>query len=342
MLAVWVGTALAAEVTDIAPPLGGIGGLVAEGVTTSGALLEAGAVVGDRRVSRSTLSLGVELAPIRGLAVTFDLPFVPSLRYTYPGAPTMVVDPLTGQGIYRADGGADYEISAGGFGGAWIGLAAVPLSESYGKAQRATGRLDIAVRTPRPNKNVWTAVDGDRSPAPGGAALRIAAAFSADRGPTEPYLRAELQREFPVTLDIVDEQGTAWARAVTLRPASTIGADAGAEWTAFERDDLRIAADGWIGAGYRTWEDVASGIYLPNVLDSGRVIPVTASDTLFARAGLGADVHYGEHVRARAGATLGWTVPYQLEHLYDVYTSPGTVDVGWFLEVRGVLALRDE
>jgi hypothetical protein len=92
----------------------------------------------------------------------------------------------------------------------------------------------------------------------------------------------------------------------------------------------------WLGAGYRTWEDIASGVYLPNVLDGARSIPVTVGDTLSARAGTGFDVEIQQIVRIRGGLVFTYRMPYRLEHVYDVRTSADTLQIGWSLELSGV------
>lgn len=334
--------AQAAEVTDLPPPLGAVAGVSWDGSRVAGGLVEGGTDIGERRVLRHGVLVGAEFAPVNGFALTVDLSVVPVYTFSYPAARTMVVDPVDGQGVYhQTDPGADVEVRANGLEGVWLGIAGAPFSELYASQQQITARLDFAVRTPRPKQNLWTASDGARGPAPGGWGLRFGAAFSTDRGPTNPYIRGSYNLELPLQVDVFDESGTNWVDDLQVRPASTAGADAGVELVAYEQEDgTRVAADVWVGAGYRSWEDVASGVYLPNVLDTGRLVPVTAGDTIFARGGLAADVHVLELLRMRAGATLGWAVPYRLEHLYAVQTTPNTLELGWFVELRGVVAAR--
>jgi hypothetical protein len=341
VIGLWVvATAGAADVTDLAPPLGMAGGLAYGGSMITGGLTEQGLLVSQRRITRHDLDFQAEISPAEGLALTLDLQTTPSYVFRYPESRTMVVEPLTGSGSYLSgEPVADTpELRAGGVDGLWIGVAAAPFSERYGAAQRATSRLDFAIRTPSHGRNLWTANDagGKRGPSPGGTAMKLAAAFSTTRGVSSPWLRAEWVKESKLTIDIVDESGHVWATALPLQPASTLVADTGVEITASDDPDTgTYAVDLWMGVGYRSWEDVASGVYLPNVLDSGRTIPVTASDTVLGRAGLAFDATLQDLLKIRAGATFEYRMPYALEHVYDVTTSPNTVQVGWFLEVRG-------
>ena len=175
-----------------------------------------------------------------------------------------------------------------------------PFSEQFLRLHRSTWRIDAAIRTPSPGRNLWTAAGGTRGAAPGGSAIRLAGAFSTDREPAEPYVRAQWIREGGAAVTVVDEAGLTWATDLPIRPASTVDFVAGVELEAIDlpATGARFAFDLWFGAEYRTWEDVASGVYLPNVVDSARSIPVTTGDTLAGRTGPDPGLH---HQRVPAG-----------------------------------------
>jgi hypothetical protein len=327
--------AAGAEVTDLPPELGLRANLTYAGSALSGGLVEEGQLVSGRRITRHDLALGAEFAPIPWLAVSLDLAFTPSLRYRYPGAREMVLEPLTGSGSYLS-GAASSDIptvTASGLTGLWVGVAASPIPSEPG---RGVWRLDAALRTPSKNRNLWTEPKGSRGAATGGSAVRLAGAFATQMGVAEPWLRAEFVREGKVEVDIVDD-GTTWATDLPLRPASTFDTDFGGEFLAWQNADTgaQVAVNTWLGAGYRSWEDIASGVYLPNVLTGARRIPVTAGDTLEARAGLEALVDVNESLAFRAATTLTWFLPYRLEHVYAVRTTPDTLRVGFLFTVLG-------
>lgn len=335
--------AFAAEVTDLAPEMGVVASLGYTGSAVSGRLVEAGQTVGGRRIGRHDLDLAAEFSPVRGLAVTLDLVYTPSLVFRYPLAREMIIEPLSGSGSYLT-GELSAEtptVRASGLDGLWVGVAASPISEAYGNDQRATWRLDAGLRTPSRGRNLWTAPNGRRGAATGSSAFRLAGAFSTERGVSSPWLRAEWVHESQVKVDVIDEAGVQWATDLPLRPASTFTTDIGVELLAFRDPDTgtETAIDLWLGAGYRSWEDIATGVYLPNVLDGARSIPVTTGDTVTARAGAAVNVHAGERVRVRGGLTLGYRVPYRLEHVYDVRTSGDTFELGWSLVFSGVGSL---
>lgn len=329
-----VAAAWGAEVTHVPPALGFGGGLRYAGSRVAGGLEEDGERVADRRVSRHDLDLVGEFSPAPGLAVTLDLALTPSLRYSYDGSRRMRIDPQSGAGSYLSGEpvAETLTVRASGLAGIWLGVAGAPLSPDAG--QPVGWRLDAAVRTPSPKRNLWSAPRGTRGPAPGGAALRLGAAFSADRGVFAPWLKGEWTHELGAKVDVVDEDGVAWVQDLPIRPARTFLARVGTELVAYDREDVRLTFDPQVAAGYRSWEDVATGVYLPNVLAGGRTIPVTAGDTLFGRAGLAVGVRAKERVRVRGGLDLTYALPHRLEHLYDVRTSADTLGVEGQLEVQ--------
>jgi hypothetical protein len=91
-----------------------------------------------------------------------------------------------------------------------------------------------------------------------------------------------------------------------------------------------------MGGNYRSWEDHASGVYLPNVLDGGKSIPVTTGDRVAGETGLALDYHVNTYVRLRTGVDFSYGTPYTLEHVYPVTTSADTYTIGWFFLIQGV------
>jgi hypothetical protein len=332
------GTAYGAEITSMPPALGIAGTVVYEGLNLSGGLEEGGERISDRKVERHDLDFVVEFAPIAGVAVVLDVAHTPFVKYSFPGANSMIYEPVTGGGTYLF-GTPDKEppsVQGTGLNGVWLGLAAAPFSEQYNRSHQATWRMDLAWRTSSRKSNLWTVRGDQRGAAPGGSAWRLGAAFSGRTGVADPYLAVRYQREGPVRIRVRDERGIVYAKGVALRPASHLGVHAGTELVAFEDEDSgqRTAAEVFTRFGYRSWEDVSSGVYLPNVLDGSRSIPVTAGDNLSVAGGAGISIHFDEMLRARAGLQVGYETPYVPEHVYAVQTTPGTIRVGWYVSFR--------
>jgi hypothetical protein len=252
----------------------------------------------------------------------------------------MLFEPTTNSGTYLfGRPTTSYQrVQGGGLNGVWVGMAAAPLAEHYDLNHRATWRLDMAFRTGRPQKNLWTAKNGKRGAAPGGGAMKISTAFSSDRATGNPYLRLSWQKEFKVTVDIFDEDGFSHGKNVDLQPASSLDMLGGIEVVAVSSRDrnTRIAVDFFAGATYKSWEDIASGVYLPNTLNTSDGIAVTASEHLKARSGLALDIHGPEYIRSRTGALFQVETPFRQEHIYNVYTTPMTYTLGWFFTLQGV------
>jgi hypothetical protein len=357
----------ATEVTDMAPERGVRALVQYGGSRLTGGLVEQGIRIADRRFERHDLGLQLELSPLRGASLTLGLDGTPSQSWTFDNARPMILDPLTGSGTYLTaadlaglsdDGigaptgdpevepaivGDTYGFRASGLNGVWIGVAVAPFSQTYARNQATNWRLDVAFRTPSKGNNLWSVRDnGNRGTSPGGSALRLQGAWSADLGVGVPYLTASWNKENKVTLDIVDATGATVARGLTLRPASTLQSTVGIEIDAWEDDaGSKFALDLFGGFGYRSWEDVATGVYLPETLDLGQTIPVTTSESIFVRAGAGVNVHGGDHVLARAQIDASYGTPYRLEHLYDVSTTWDSWTLGWRLTFGGQGALPE-
>lgn len=333
----------AADVTEMAPELGIRSYLRYGGSTLNGHLVEEGEVVAGRHVLRNDVDLGVEFSPVAGLAATVQLALTPGMTWSYTDPRTMVAEPADGSGSYlTGDPAKDVSIKTSGLVGAWFGAALAPFSESYARNQHATWRLDLGVRTPSTGRNLWVARNGARGPSPGGTALKVGAAFSTDRGVGNPFLSAVWVHENRVTVDVTDESGTTWAKNLELSPADTLDLRSGIAITGYENAAQHSSFDAelWLGAQYRDWEDVASGLYLPYVLDSARSIPVTSGDSVAGVAGLGFEYGINEFVSIRTGTEFTYRTPYRLEHVYDVTTSADTWQLGWFLTVQGQGSFR--
>lgn len=329
-------TARSAEVTALPPEMSLRGALTYSGYALSGGLQEQGAVISRRRLTRHDLTLGASFSPLSFAMISLDLAMTPALRYTYPLAREMVLDPATGSGSYLS--GAPSEevpaVRASGITGLWLGGAISPLPAAPGRGQ---WRIDAALRTPSTRRNLWSAPKGSRGPSPGGVAWKLVGAFSTEAGIAEPWLRATVIREGAFKVDVIDEDGVTWASDLEIQPASTVELAFGGEIEAWADAEAgrRVAVTPSLAATYRSWEDIASGVYLPYVLTSSRRVPVTAGDGLMLTAGLDVDVAAAEELSVRAGAELTSLLPYRLEHVYDVRTTPGTFAACVTLSVAG-------
>lgn len=331
--------AVAAEATDLPNELAGTADLTYGGFAEWGALEENGVNIGQRRVLRNDLYWNIEFAPLEGVALTLGIDQTAGLKYGYPNARAMLFEPVEGGGTYLlSNEEVPYSTNAGGINGVWVGAAFVPFSESYARGQKSTWRLDIAFRTGAKNKNLWIPKNGKRGSAPGGTALKAVGAVSQDMGTGNPWARIELIRENKFVGDLVDANGDTSARAVTIQPASHLEVTAGVEVVGYDDgEDTRAAVDFWLGFGYRTWEDVSTGVYLPNTLDAGAAIPMTSGDQTFVRAGIHVDYHVNEHVRARTGPDFRFHTPFIPEHAYAVVTAPRHIGVGWMFRIEGAV-----
>ena len=323
--------------------LQGVVGATYGGSAEWGALEEAGVNVGQRRLSRHDLLWDLEFAPVDGMAIRVAVDQTAALAYRYPNSRSMLFEPVEGGGTYLLDAATqDASVTGSGLNGVWIGAAFSPFNERYNRGQRSTWRIDGAFRTGSASKNLWVAKDGKRGSAPGGSALRFALASSQDLGVGNPWFQLAYQRENPFTADLIDESGTVWATGVELQPASTVSARVGCEVMTSSDAELnsRYAVDFYLGFDYRTWEDVASGVYLPNVLDAGKKIAMTHGERIDARGGFAVDFQFNSHVRARTGPEVVVHTPILLEHSYDVMTRPANLGIAWSFTLEGLAQIQ--
>lgn len=335
-------SAPAAEVTDIPPRLRGDVHVRYDGAFQQAGLEEDGDVYGIRNVARNNLGLRLEFAAYTGVVVTLGLPINIQQRISFPAARDMLFEPTLGVGSYQGGQPIEAEdVVSGGLQGVWLGVALAPFREDYERSLPITTRFDIGFRTPAAGATMYGA---NRGGAPGGAALRLAGAFSSRQGKANPYATFDWTQEFGATVEVVANDGTVWADELPIRPDTHVDVTAGAELILGEKVEsgFRAALDLYAGFGYRSWEDRPSGFYLPIVLDASKGTVATRSDHLIVRGGLGVDVHINKWVGFRTGAEGLYYTPYTIESLYDVKTDPQTFGVRWNVALVGRIRLKGD
>lgn len=335
-------SAVAADVTDIAPNLRGDVRLVYRGALERAGLEEAGEVVGLRATTAHGLDTDIQFSVYQGIAVRIALPATLTQTIAFPAARTMVVDPVDGGGSMV--GGLDLDapdVKSSGLQGVWLGLGLAPFREDYRSGLPVNARFDIAVRTPGPKATLY----GDkRGAAPGGAAIHLAGAFSVTRGVASPYTSLSWTAELPAakgqvtTLDGVDRG------RMELSGASRLDAVAGAELEVARNDarQMRVAIDLHGSIGYRGPSNVGSGFWLPDTLESGKGLPATESEYILAGAGVGLVADVNRFVGVRFGADGFWASPHRVEHLYAVRTDAQSWRMGWSVGVVGRIRTNED
>jgi len=346
--------ASAAEVTDLPPRFRGDVHVVYGGDFQQVGIAQADPEGVDqtwaiRNTMRHTLGLRLEAAVWNGVVVTVGLPIDVQQKISYPerdgvsGAREMIYEPTTGQGSYASGQPiTSTPIVSGGLQGAWFGVAAAPLSESYAFGIPVSSRLDIAVRTPGAKSTMY---GPNRGGSPGGAALRLAAAFSTKRGRANPYFAFDYTHEFKATApQVVLNDGTIVGTDIAVKGADKVDARTGAEIVLSEKPgtDSRVALDLYAGVGYRGWAAQPSGFWLPSVLDTTVGQSVSSGPYLLFRGGGAVDVHLNKYVGLRLGAEGRYITPYTVESAYDVHTDTGGYEVGWTFGVVGRVRGKDD
>lgn len=336
MLLLLLAHASAATLTELPPWLRGDVGLSWRYDRLSGPLQERApgadpVDVGERVLEEHRLEYAALFSVGPGVALRVAVPHHAQQSVRFPTASSMVYDPATGSGTSVGTDplATDLEVRGTGLGGARFGLAATPFSEAFtGRGNRASWRIDAGVQV-GDKTSFWTAEGDRRGAGPGAPALELSSAFSTRSGLAEPYLYAGITRRL-----VQDEVQVTTPGGVTgtvaVRPASTGRVRIGAELLAARgQDDGAGAArlDLHFGVDYRSWAELPSGIFLPDVLAATEGTTVQESERLEYGGGAGLILQPHPVVRLALRGDLGWAPPWRVESPYPIYTSPKTLHV---------------
>ena len=215
-------------------------------------------------------------------------------------------------------------ISGAGPGGTWIGVKGTPFSQTLfpERPDRMTTLLELGYRFSDWTNFYTTSDQGSRGGGPGSAAWRASAAFSTTHHHADPYLKFTYEHDQAMVEDVKDDTGAVLVSDATVNPADNLETLLGAELRTYENETSGAALDFdfFVRAGYTTWQDVPSGIYLPSVMASSDGQVVTQSDMLYARGGVGVDWQVMEYLEWDVAGEAGTRSGHRLEYPYDVST----------------------
>jgi hypothetical protein len=324
-----IGEARAAELTELAPALRGDVSVRYDLDAAHADLLEGDEQVGRRVLQSHTITWAGSFSPIDGAALFVEMPHIAAERVRYPQAAAMAFDPAADQGTMLGTPTIDdpAELRGAGVGGVWLGVRGTPLSEALWSARgdRTTWLLEAGYRF-RDKTNLWTyGPRGTRGAGPGAPAFRLLTTVSATKGDAEPYVRARWVRSSRINTDIVDAQGRTVATGLELRPESTFDLGVGTELevSRYGEDGARVALDFRGTLAYHTWQDIPSGIYLPDVLDASVGQVATQSERVTAAGQFGVNWRFHEYVQLNVAGEVGVHTPYRAEHFYPVDAGTG-------------------
>ena len=86
---------------------------------------------------------------------------------------------------------------------------------------------------------------------------------------------------------------------------------------------------------YSSWGDIASGVYLPEVLPSSKGVVVTRSESVRVGAQLGGHLYDSSGWTVHAHGGWSWETPYRPEHVYaNVRMTTRNASLHWMLTVE--------
>ena len=313
--------ALAVDATDMPDALRGDVTVAYDGFFRRDTLFDSDIAAGIRKTTVHDIRVLAEFAPVDGISVFAEVPTNVSTTLQFPEAYAMVSDPVTGDGQYMTSESLSDppEYRGSGGRGIWFGFGFSPYSERFNRPSQLTWRLNIAART-RAAKSFWDIENGKRGSNLGGAAYRISGAFSANNGSTRPYLSVDWIAETRRSAKVTVENET---RELQIRPGSQLWLKSGLE-IPFKQVDTTETVEGYIegtmGFGYRSWREVPSGIFLPDVLPESNGISVTQTAALLGSGGLYLGVRVPQFFQWRTGVEVLYETPHFVEDVYNVKT----------------------
>ena len=317
----------AAEVTEIAPMMRGDAEVREDSGAERTRLVEQGETVANRNVAAHVVTVGLDFSVGPGVGIWLDVPIYAGESVGFTNAREMIFDPDldTGTMLGATALSEDPFRNGSGVGGVWLGLHGTPFSQDFERGDKATWLVEFGFRTPD-QTNFWTTGEsGKRGAGPGASAWRLHTAASTTHRWAEPYLFGTAVLSNTVTVDVVDDTGATVATAMEVTPSDTVDIGAGVEAKVWENveDGSRVHLDFRGTFGYRSWQDIPSGVYLPTILDASRSVRVTQTESTFIKGTLGA--HYRILKYAQVGVTggVGTVSPYRIEHPYEIATGVG-------------------
>jgi hypothetical protein len=322
---------VSADVTTLPPPVRGDLRLTYDLAAESAAFREGTRTdLGRRNIAAHTLTWMGQFSPVTGLGLSVEVPHIVAEGVRYRDVGTMTFDPNADGGTLSTAAGRSSPdgLSGEGVGGVWLAVQGLPLSESAfaARGDRASALLDVGYRF-RDATNFWTVTDGVRGAGPGASAFRLGAAFSTTRGPARPFVTTRWVRTVALSTDLVDDAGRTLARGVEILPATTLDLTAGTEITGatWGDDGARLDVDLRARVGYRSWQDIPSGTYLPSILDASRGLVVNEGEGLSATGAAGLRVRFHEVVQLDVSGECGVASSRRVEHIYPVSTRAGAL-----------------
>ncbi|RME22346.1 MAG: hypothetical protein D6798_16015, partial [Deltaproteobacteria bacterium] len=263
------------------------------------------------------------------MALGLELPVVLDERLAWSEAHEMVFDPTLDNGSMLGTPSIEPPpvVHGGGLAGPLLLVRVAPFHSRLlpDRGIRTSWVLEAGYRFQDRSNFHRVTDDGRRGGGPGADALHLRSAWSTHRRSNHPYLDLSFDRAFSVPVPLRDADGTILTAGAPVHPANRLDARVGTEFFPVQRHDLALAVDLSARAGYRSWQDIPSGLYLPDVLATSRSVLVTQGDALSLTGGLGLLVSSPDRIDVRLHGEVGAETPYQVEHPYDIYTAPGSV-----------------
>jgi hypothetical protein len=325
-------SANAAEVTHLAPALRGDFEIRYDLEAEHARLMEGEESVGKRRLMTNTVTYALRFSPMDGLGLFVEVPHFAGEGVRFTDTNTMSFDPREDRGVMAGSPSmADPAITRGsGVGGTWIGISGTPLSlELFEKRKdRTSWKIDFGFRFKDKTSFYSYGPRDTRGAGTGAPALRLRTAISGKHRKAQPYLVADMVKTLRVTTDVVDADGTVVAEGLELRPASYINVRPGVEWMVakYGEDGAQVSVDLHGQFGYRSPQELPSGIYLPSILDASADQVASMSERTEILVGTGVNWRFMEYVQLNVGADFGANSGGRVEHFYDVNAQVGAVE----------------
>ena len=337
MLLLLTSISFAGTYTDAPGALQGDIAIQNDFLTLKDALYQSEILVGNRIQSSNNTTLLLKMGLLDFMVFESTLPYGVD-KVSFSNSQQMKYDPISQQGSYLDTPNIDDQTRKGtGFEGAELSLNFYPFHTKIysNRGDKGNWQMGLVYRTA--DKSNFYAVNesGQRGSGVGASGLGIQTGFSNKKQGVEPYLQIKAIKSHTWTGPIRNEDGTVLASNVDFAPSSTVDIQGGTEF--FIIDDQALATyvtlDVFGQYRYASFQSIASGTYLPSVLESTKDQLGTQTELVTFQGGIGSNIQLNSLYGFRIAGKMGYASPQRIEHLYEVNTQ-GSFQWGIFSEIR--------
>lgn len=306
-------------------------------LSSSDSLYQSEILVGNRTITRNQSNLLLKFGVFDFMSIETIVPMGKD-KISFTDCHEMKYDPLSEVGSYLDTPSiADKSIQGSGLEGIQLSLNFYPLHTKIysNRGDQGNWALGLVYRT-KDNSNFFSPnADGQRGSGVGAQGFGVQTSFSNKHKNVEPYLKIKAMKSGTWTGDIRNDSGTLLKSNADFTPANTVDIRGGMELYLME--DVALASyvtlDIFGQYKYASFQSIASGTYLPSVLESTTDKIIAQTELVTFQGGVGTNVQINSIYGLGLSGRVGYASPQRIEHIYEINTL-GSLQWGIFGELR--------